>query len=185
MPFELISVAFCQSLFQSGQGSDCQSTSLYHPLYPICRWSVNCYLANKAAGHMLVINFQVFGNVMLQSSHLWNMLPIGGCQWVIGVRIKIEKPHPGKSRLIPGYPGITLPVTYPWTSRYKSWLKSCFGICKDKILVMGYPSSYNQFGIGRRFAAALLPRLFGTNPRSHHMGATGRVRTGDQRLPVL
>ena len=38
---------------------------------------------------------------------------------------------------------------------------------------------------GRRFAAALIPRLFGTNPRSHHKGATGRVRTGDQRLPVL
>ena len=37
--------------------------------------------------------------------------------------------------------------------------------------------------LGRRFAAALLPRLFGTNPRSHHKGATGRVRTGDQRLP--
>ena len=35
------------------------------------------------------------------------------------------------------------------------------------------------------FAAALLPRLFGTNPRSHHKGATGRVRTGDQRLPIL
>ena len=39
--------------------------------------------------------------------------------------------------------------------------------------------------IGRRFAAALLPRLFGTNPRSHHKGATDRVWTGDQRLPVL
>ena len=39
--------------------------------------------------------------------------------------------------------------------------------------------------IGRRFAAALLPRLIGKNPRSHHKGATGRVRTGDQRLPVL
>ena len=38
---------------------------------------------------------------------------------------------------------------------------------------------------GRRFAAALLPRLFGKNPRSHHKGATGRVRTEDQRLPVL
>ena len=37
----------------------------------------------------------------------------------------------------------------------------------------------------RRFAAALLPRLFGTNPRLHHKGATGRVRTGYQRLPVL
>ena len=39
--------------------------------------------------------------------------------------------------------------------------------------------------LGRRFAAALLPRLFGTNPRSHHKGATDRVRTGDQRLPGL
>ena len=38
---------------------------------------------------------------------------------------------------------------------------------------------------GRRFAAALLPRLFGKNPRSHHKGATGRVRTGDLRLPAL
>ena len=34
-------------------------------------------------------------------------------------------------------------------------------------------------------AEVLLPRLFGTNPRSHHKGATGRVRTGDQPLPVL
>ena len=39
--------------------------------------------------------------------------------------------------------------------------------------------------IGRRLAAALLPRLFRKNLRSHHKGATGRVRTGDQRLPVL
>ena len=38
---------------------------------------------------------------------------------------------------------------------------------------------------GRRFAAALLPRLFEKNPRSHHKGATGRIRTGDQRLPAL
>ena len=43
----------------------------------------------------------------------------------------------------------------------------------------------DSYKIGRRFAAALLPRLFGKNPRSHHKGATGRVRTGDQRLPVL
>ena len=32
-----------------------------------------------------------------------------------------------------------------------------------------------RYPIGRRFAAALLPRLFGTNPRSHHKGATDRV----------
>ena len=38
--------------------------------------------------------------------------------------------------------------------------------------------------LGLRFAAALLPRLFGTNPRSHHKGATGRVLTGDQ-LPLM
>ena len=37
--------------------------------------------------------------------------------------------------------------------------------------------------IGRRFAAA--ERLFGKNSRSHHKGATGRVRTGDQLLPIL
>ena len=44
---------------------------------------------------------------------------------------------------------------------------------------------FHRMVIGRRFAAVLLPRLFGTNPRSHHKGATGRVRTGDQRLPFL
>ena len=38
---------------------------------------------------------------------------------------------------------------------------------------------------GLRFTAALLPRLLGTNLRSHHKGATGRVGTGDQQLPVL
>ena len=36
--------------------------------------------------------------------------------------------------------------------------------------------------LGWRFAAALLPQLFGKNPRSHHKGATGRVRTEDQRF---
>ena len=39
--------------------------------------------------------------------------------------------------------------------------------------------SVQRVNIGRRFAAALLPRLFGKNPRSHHKGATGRVRTGN------
>ena len=39
--------------------------------------------------------------------------------------------------------------------------------------------------LGWRFAAALLPQLFGTNPRSHHKGATSRVPAGDQQLPVL
>ena len=45
--------------------------------------------------------------------------------------------------------------------------------------------NFCPLSVGQRFAAALLPLLFGTNPRSHHKGATGRVRTGDQLLPVL
>ena len=51
-----------------------------------------------------------------------------------------------------------------------------------------YMNSCNHFiheFIGLRFAAALLPRLFGSNPSSHHKGATGRVQTGDQLLPGL
>ena len=51
------------------------------------------------------------------------------------------------------------------------------------VIVVIFPHPF--ICLGRRFAAALSPRLFGTNPRSHHQGATGRVRTGDQRLPVL
>ena len=54
---------------------------------------------------------------------------------------------------------------------------------RDNILKQRLCSGFCS--IGRRFAAALLPRLFGRNPRSHHKGATGRVRTGDQRLPAL
>ena len=42
-----------------------------------------------------------------------------------------------------------------------------------------------KFWIGQSFTAALLPLLFRMNPRSHHKGATGRVWTGDQLLPVL
>ena len=55
-----------------------------------------------------------------------------------------------------------------------------FAHCYLKLLF-----DWNLSRLGRRFAAALLPRLFGKNPRSHHKGATSRVRTGDQRLPVL
>ena len=46
-------------------------------------------------------------------------------------------------------------------------------------------TSLDHDPVDRAEAAALLPRLFGKNPRSHHKGTTGRVRTGDQRLPVL
>ena len=46
-------------------------------------------------------------------------------------------------------------------------------------------NSYIWIHIGRRFAAALLPPLLGKNPRSHQKGATSRVRTGDQWLPIL
>ena len=46
---------------------------------------------------------------------------------------------------------------------------------------MIYNKVYNNHEcyIGLRFAASLLPRLLRKNPRSHHKGATGRVRTGD------
>ena len=51
------------------------------------------------------------------------------------------------------------------------------------------PGTWESMGcchlLGRRFAAALLPRLFGNYRRPHHRGATGRVRTRDQRLPIL
>ena len=45
--------------------------------------------------------------------------------------------------------------------------------------------SYMNSHVGWRLAAALLPQLFGKNSTSHHKGATGRVWTGDQLLPVL
>ena len=38
--------------------------------------------------------------------------------------------------------------------------------------------------LARRFAAALLPRLFGTNRRPHHKGATGRVRRPTASRPT-
>ena len=47
------------------------------------------------------------------------------------------------------------------------------------------PTVKCQLLAGRRLAAALLPRLFGTNLRSHSKGITSRVQTGDQQLPVL
>ena len=44
---------------------------------------------------------------------------------------------------------------------------------------------YHDHDVGWRFATALLPRLFGKNPWSHHKGATGRVQSGVQLLLVL
>ena len=63
-------------------------------------------------------------------------------------------------------------------SRDSSLRLSC---CSDLVRVT-QDSIMMMILVGRRFAAALVPRLFGKNPRSHHKGATGRVRTGDQRL---
>ena len=54
----------------------------------------------------------------------------------------------------------------------------------DMDVVKMFKRLFTSFA-GPRFAAALLPLLFGTSPRSHHKGATGRIRTGDQQLPVL
>ena len=68
-----------------------------------------------------------------------------------------------------------------------SWRRGIYLLWPDAEAVtpgISLSSSYTLY-IGRRFAAALLPRLFGKNPRSHHKGATGRVRPGDQLLPVL
>ena len=82
--------------------------------------------------------------------------------------------------------------TYAQTSvRFLRRCKGCWGHKLDiggiyRIFGGVVPCIQRIFGrLGWRFAAALLPRLFGTNPRSHHKGATSRVRTGDQRLPVL
>ena len=46
-------------------------------------------------------------------------------------------------------------------------------VCREMPATLGWERSEpGQLGnsIGRRFAAALLPRLFGKNPRSHHKG---------------
>ena len=67
-------------------------------------------------------------------------------------------------------------------------LELCLGHLQAADAVGHYPFCSLQEFLRRRFAAALLPRLFGNNihdSRSHHKGATGRVRTGDQRYPVL
>ena len=60
--------------------------------------------------------------------------------------------------------------------------------CKHKGQLILYPNvdlcQYDKVYtcLGQRFAAALIPRLFGKNPRSHHNGITGKVPTGNQRL---
>ena len=74
---------------------------------------------------------------------------------------------------VPGRQGLS-----PFGGRPRAECPSRHGCCRRDRYGRG-------IHLGRRFAAALLPRLFGTNPRSHHKGATGRVRTGDQRLPAL
>ena len=50
----------------------------------------------------------------------------------------------------------------------------------DEDCVIATDLSSGLYVLGQRFATALLPRLFRTNPRSHHKGTTGRILTGDQ-----
>ena len=72
---------------------------------------------------------------------------------------------------VPGRQGLS-----SFGGRPRAECPSRHGCCHAIILF--YPLtdiSYDRYGrgilLGRRFAAALLPRLFGTNPRSHHKGA--------------
>ena len=59
---------------------------------------------------------------------------------------------------------------------------SCTALSRAQLKIF---NRANLKSLIKLFAAALLPRLFGTNPRSHHKCSTARVRTADQRLPVL
>ena len=66
-----------------------------------------------------------------------------------------------------------------------AWLELSVPLATTVAAAASCISNLGTQNSGWRFSAALLPRLFWTNPRSHHKGATGRVRTGDQLLPVL
>ena len=65
----------------------------------------------------------------------------------------------------------------------RACITSYMAFCMLYNLSYKHTLSHNLLGL--RLAAALLPQLFGKNPRSHHKGATCRVRTGDQLLPVI
>ena len=58
-----------------------------------------------------------------------------------------------------------------YSRRYHKGASPKLSHCKKIRLEAGHGT---QHSVWRRFAAALLPRLFGKNPRSHHKGATGR-----------
>ena len=59
-------------------------------------------------------------------------------------------------------------------------------ICTVTLLHIWYISQciFVHINVGQRLEAALLPRLLGKNPRSHHKSTTSRARTGDVHLQI-
>ena len=69
-------------------------------------------------------------------------------------------------------------MKYFHTKQSSTW-QTCVA---QKVPVDDFISERLVSALGRRFAAALLPRLFGTNPRSHHKGATVRDISRPRRV---
>ena len=102
-----------------------------------------------------------------------------------GQHVRPSRPHRGRWIRQKNLNSLEAIISYLWPN-LKWWLltTSQSQIISTKTWTRISSCVPQAPGLGRRFAAALLPRL---NPRSesHHTGATGRVRTGDQRLPVI
>ena len=78
-------------------------------------------------------------------------------------------------------------LTTTYTIQYLLWVYRLYKLCQEVTYheILCKISFYFCWYWGRGFAAALSPRLLETNPRLHHKGATARVWTGNQQLPVL
>ena len=90
-------------------------------------------------------------------------------------------------------PSSTVEQRWASVSEHKIWinplvlpaLMSCAAAGNYGIIVPSYCAQCcPPEATARAVAAALLPRLFRTKPRSDHKGITGKVRTGDQLLSV-
>ena len=143
------------------------------------RWSVNCALA-------------------------WLCQPeprIDSLGLRLGLELEVDRLRSGGPSPAPPQPGAPVHKFKIWLPDHASAARLSPGIMMPLAAVSSSPAwlslglgglspcqaqaRRDTSALGRRFAAALLPRLFGKNPRSHHKGATGRVRTGNQRLPGL
>ena len=71
-----------------------------------------------------------------------------------------------------------------WMTRIDSAGSPSRGLGRQKQMMVKW-RSMAYFKLRRRFATALLPRLFDKRPIAHHKGATSWVRTGYQRYPAL